>query len=166
MMARASMGRRWPGRACARIGVLLAALVAGGAGMAGAALPTSEDQLVTAVKSALQARDMTAFEELVNWEGATKMRRRMVSYQLRSGFGRPIRSIGLEPFPVDGFKRIEELGTMRPNMAVTQQLRVVFDEPDTLYGKPPTALFLIGKEGGSYRIALVVPTKKPDGDRR
>ena len=42
--------------------------------------------------------------------------------------GRPIRSITLEPFPADGFKEIEDRGTLRPNMPVTQQLRVVFDE--------------------------------------
>ena len=86
------------------------------------------------VRAALLAHDLGAFDELVNWDGASKYRRRAVVYQLRYGFGRPIRSIGLEPFPADGFKEIEGRGTLRPNMPVTQQLRVVFDEPDNAFG--------------------------------
>ena len=121
--------------------------------------------VVGAVRTALESRDFEAFdEELVNWEGASEMRRRAVSFQLRHGFGRPIRSIGLEPFPEDGFRVIEERGTMKPNMPVSQQLRVVFDEPDTAYGKPPTALFLIGQQDDAYKIALVVPTKQRQDD--
>ena len=60
-----------------------------------------------ACAAALEERDLAAFEELVNWDGAGKMKRRVVSYQLRYGFGRPIRSIALEPFPADGFSEIE-----------------------------------------------------------
>lgn len=48
-------------------------------------------------------------------------------------------------------------------MPVSQQLRVVFDEPDTASGHPPTALFLVGRQDDAYRIALVVPVKPPGG---
>ena len=146
------------------LGLGFAALLAGGVASADAAPPTSEGDLVGAVRTALESHDLEAFDELVNWDGATKMRRRMVSFQLRYEFGRPIRSIALEPFPENGFDTINERGTMRPNMAVSHQLRVVFDEPDNAYGKPPTAMFLVGKEDEAYRIALVLPTKKPGKD--
>jgi hypothetical protein len=141
-------------------------LTAASGGVALGAPPATEDQLVTELKAALLERDLAALEELVNWEGASKMRRRAVTYQLRSGLGRPIRSIAVEPFPADGFREIEERGTLRPNMPVSQQVRVVFDEPDNPYGRPPTAVFLVGKEGEAYRIALVVPTRRPGEDRR
>jgi hypothetical protein len=49
-------------------------------------------------------------------------------------------------------------------MPVSQQVRVVFDEPANVYGKPPTIVFLIGRAGEAYRIALVVPTERPGGD--
>jgi hypothetical protein len=161
-----SAARRWHGGPwCGRLGILLLAL-AGGASTASGVQPTTEDQLVAEVKAALLAHDLPAFEELINWDGASKMKRRAVSYQLRYGFGRPIRSITLEPFPADGFAEIERRGTLKPNMAVSQQLRVVFDEPDNAFGRPPTALFLIGRQGEAYRIALVVPAKRPEGDRR
>jgi hypothetical protein len=100
---------------------------------------------------------------LVNWEGASKMRRRMVSYQIRHAFKRPIRSMTVEPFPADGFKEIEQRGTLKPNMAVSKQIRIVYDEPDTEFGMPPTEFFLIGKLGDAYKIALVVPTRPPGG---
>ena len=37
-------------------------------------------------------------------------------------------------------------------------------DPDNPYGKPPTALFLVGREGNAYRIALVVPTEQRPRD--
>jgi hypothetical protein len=126
-----------------------------------AALPTTDQQLLSTVRTALEQHDLDTFNELVNWDGASKMRRRAVTYQLRYGFGRPIRSITLEPSPADQLHAMESAGRFRANMPVEQQIRVVFDEPDTSFGKPPTALFLVGKEEDGYRIALVVPTAPP-----
>jgi len=161
-----AVARRRRGRHRACLGALLVILVGGGVTAAPGAQPTTEDQLVAELKAALLARDLATLEDLVNWEGASKMRRRAVTYQLRSGLGRPIRSVTMEPFPADGFREIEERGTLRPNMPVSRQVRVVFDEPDNPYGRPPTAVFLVGKQGEAYRIALVVPTRKPGEDRR
>ncbi|MFO1074490.1 MAG: hypothetical protein U1E17_17755 [Geminicoccaceae bacterium] len=154
---------RWPGRAG-----LLAATVAVGAWLApgsgdAAALPTTDDQLVTTVRQALLEHDLAVFDELVNWDGATKMKRRLVTYQMRYGFGRPIRSIALEPFPATAQATLDQEGRFKTNMPVSQQLRVVFDEPDTASGHPPTALFLVGRQDDAYRIALVVPVKPPGG---
>ena len=164
MAQQCTAARRGRGAPLARLGLALAAL-AGGAGTAsGAAQPTTEEQLVAEVKAALLGHDLAAFDDLVNWDRATKMRRRMVTYQLRYGFGRPIRSVTLEPFPADGFDELRERGTLEPNMPVTRQLRVVFDEPDD-DGQPPTELFLIGRQGEAYKIALVVPTRRP-GDAK
>ena len=77
------------------------------------------------------------------------------SYQIRSTFGRPIRSITLEPFPADGLKEAESRGTQKANMTVSHRLRVIFDEP-------PTDVFLIGKDQDVYRIALVNPVPRND----
>lgn len=143
--------------------LLAAALLVGGGTAAQGAPAASEEQLAAEIRSAVTRGDLPALEGLVNWEGAGKMRRRMVSYQLRHTFRRPIRSFTVEPFPADGFKEIEQRGTLKANMAVTKQVRVVFDEPDTEFGKPPTEFFLIGKHGDEYKIALVVPTRPPGG---
>lgn len=155
------------GARSSRLGVFLGSaalaclLITGKVTAAGAvALPSTDDQLVTTVRTALEGRDFATFEELVNWDGASKMRRRAVSYQLRYGFGRPIRSITLEPSPAAELQAMEAQGRFKANMPVTQQIRVVFDEPDTSYGKPPTAFFLVGREGDAYRIALVLPTQQ------
>lgn len=164
----ARLGRR-PGALGALVGSLgLGLLLAGGgATAAGAvALPTTDEQLVSTLRAALEGHDLATFEQLVNWDGAGKMKRRMVSYQLRYGFGRPIRSITLEPFPVDELSEMEANGRFKANMPVSQQVRVVFDEPDNAYGKAPTAVFLVGREGEAYRIALVVPAQRPGGDGR
>lgn len=162
------LGRRRRSRGLeSLLGALAAALLlgAGSATAAGVvALPSPDEQLVSTMRTALQDRDFAAFEQLVNWEGASKMRRRVVSYQLRYGFGRPIRSITLEPSPAGQLREMEAQGRFRANMPITQQIRVVFDEPDNPYGKPPTALFLVGRAGEAYRIALVVPTERPRDD--
>ena len=155
------------GAGFSRLGALLGSLAlgclltAGTVTAAGAvALPSTDEQLVSTVRTALEGHDLATFDELVNWDGASKMRRRAVDYQLRYGFGRPIRSITLEPSPADALRDMEAQGRFKANMPITQQIRVVFDEPDNAYGKPPTALFLVGREGDAYRIALVLPTQQ------
>lgn len=156
------MGRAMTGRyALRRLVWLPLALVLStlGPSAQGREPPRTEEELVSVVRTALTSRDLAAFEELINWEGASVMRRRMTTFQLRSGFGRPIRSIGLEPFPADGLRELESGGTLKANMPITQRLRVVFDEPPGESGRPPTSLFLVGKEDDAYRIGLVVAAK-------
>ncbi len=156
---------RRPNLLAAGAAVLGWCLLAGGSGgaFAATALPTTDEQLVSTVRQALQAHDLAALENLVNWDGATPMRRRLVVYQMRYGFGRPIRSITLEPFPEGGFSELQVRGTLMLNMPVTQRLRVVFDEPDNGSGHPPGVMFLIGQQQQAYRIALVVPVTAPGG---
>ena len=105
-------------------------LVAAGTGQAAVeSLPTSDAELVATVRSAIIESDMATFDQLINWDGASKMARRVVTFSVRHGLGRPIRSIALEPFPADGLAKIEAQGKKHANMPVTNQLRVVFDEP-------------------------------------
>jgi hypothetical protein len=123
-------------------------------------LPRTEEELVQRVRTALIERDLGSFEQLINWDGATAIKRRIVSFEVRHGFGRPIRSIALEPFPPDGLRELEAEGKLKANMPVSHQLRVVFDEPDGDQGHPPTEVFLIGKAGNAFRIALVVRARR------
>jgi hypothetical protein len=153
----------WAPRLGAWLGsVALGCLLAAGSAAAAqtVALPSTDVQVVSTVRTALQDHDFATSEQLVNWDGASKMRRPAVSWQLRYGFGRPIRSITLEPSPADQLRDMKAQGRFKATMPITQQIRVVFDEPDNPYGKPPTALFLVGREGDAYRIALGVPTEQ------
>ena len=148
------------------LAVLGCGLLAGGRGaLADAAPPTTEAALVGTVRQALQAHDLDTLQTLVDWDGITPFRRRLVVYQMRYAFGRPIRSAALEPFPSDGLDELKALGTLKVNMPVTEQLRVVFDEPDA-QGHVPSVVFLIGRQDQAFRIALVVPTKPGGGARQ
>jgi predicted exporter len=151
-------------RLCLGLAVALAA-----AGAEAADLPRTEEELVRQVRAALVAGDMAAFEELINWEGARGVKRRIVAFQVRHGFGRTIRSVALEPFPADALRDVEARGTLKANMPVTHRLRVVFDEPPAAgaaeAGAPPTDLFLVGKAAdGAFRIALVVRDERAADD--
>jgi hypothetical protein len=145
---------------------LAAALAVSAAGAEAADLPRTEEELVRQVRAALVGRDIAAFEELINWEGARGVKRRIVAFQVRHGFGRPIRSVALEPFPADGLRDVEARGTLKANMPVSHRLRVVFDEPPAAEGAgPPTDLFLVGKAAdGAFRIALVVRDERAADD--
>ena len=125
-------------------------------------LPKTPDELIATVSQAITDHDMAVFEDLVNWKDARKIRKQVVSYQIRTTFGRPIRSITLEPFPADGLKEAESRGTQKANVPVSHRLRVVFDEPAGESGNPPTDVFLIGKDQAVYRIALVNPVPGND----
>ncbi|MGE7417553.1 hypothetical protein [Methylobacterium tarhaniae] len=128
-----------------------------------APLPAQADALVAYVTKALTDHDLPAFERLVNWTGTRAQRKRLTLYQIRSGFGRPIKAAALEPMPDDGLSEATSRGTLKANMPVTERLRVVFDEPPVEGDAAPTSVFLIGREGGTYRIALLVPTGPPRG---
>jgi hypothetical protein len=143
----------------AAFALLLAGLASGGPATGGE-LPRSEAELVETVKAALLNRDMAALEALVNWDGARPFRKRAVKAQISTALGRPIKSVALEPFPPDGLQEAESRGTLKANMPVSHQLRVVFDEPAGPSGGVPTDLFLIGRNGDDYRITLVVPVPK------
>ncbi|MBE7247630.1 MAG: hypothetical protein INR63_22025 [Actinomycetospora chiangmaiensis] len=126
-------------------------------------LPGQADALVAYVTKAMNDHDLSAFERLVNWSGTRAQRKRLTLYQIRAGFGRPIKAAALEPMPEDGLAEATSRGTLKVNMPVTDRLRVVFDEPPVEGDAPPTSVFLIGREGGAYRIALLVPTGPPKG---
>jgi hypothetical protein len=142
----------------------LAGLVAMSSTAFGRELPKTEEELIDQVRTAMAASDIDAFSDLVYWEGAPDIRRRLTKFQIRCGFGRKIRSIALEPFPEEGVRKIEESGTLKPNMPITNRLRVTFDEPAEEDGGQPASVFLIGKMDGAYRIALVVRAKRPPSD--
>ena len=156
MTSRVSSRGRWRGRCLAALVVL--PLLGAGA-VAAAKGPSSEAELVDTVRTALLERDQETFDALINWSGAGTIKQRVVRFQVRHGFGRPIRSIGLEPLPKDALAKLEARGTLKANMPVSHRLRVEFDEPPRPDGNPPVDVFLIGKDGGIFKIALVVRTE-------
>jgi hypothetical protein len=128
-------------------------------------LPRTDEELIETIEAAMIARDFEPFEQLVYWEGAGDIKRRIVTFEIRRGFGRKIGSIGIEHFPENGMAKIDAMKQLRVNMPVTHRVRVTFDEPvleNT--GKPPTSVFLVGKRDGAYRIALVVRKVDDDDD--
>ena len=91
----------------------------------------------------------------MNWDGVKLPRRRLTLYQIRTTFGRPIKTATVEDFPTDGLSEAESRGTFRPNMAITKRLRIVFDEASDDPESPPTNVFLVGQKDGVYRIAVL-----------
>lgn len=151
------------GRMLAVASLMAFAPLSGGA-QAQSTLPATEAELVAAVERAFLDRDDAAFDALVNWEGAGTIKKRIVRYQIRREFGRPIRHIGLEAMPAGALDAIGKRGTLRLNMPVTHRLRVEFEGPPRPEGNPPADVFLVGMRDGVYRIALVVRDEKAKDD--
>jgi len=128
-------------------------------------LPRTNEDLVDTIRSAIDQRDFEPFQQLVNWDGAGKIKRRIVRFEIRRGFGRKIDTIAIEDFPKDGMAKIDAMKQLRVNMPVTHRVRVTFDEPPLeKTGRQPTSVFLVGKQDGAYRIALVVRNVDDDDD--
>ena len=128
-------------------------------------LPRTDEDLIDTIRSAIDERDFEPFQKLVNWDGAGKIKRRIVRFEIRRGFGRKIDTIAIEDFPKDGLAKIDAMDKLRVNMPVTHRVRVVFDEPPLeRTGRKPTSVFLVGKQDGAYRIALVVRNVDDDDD--
>jgi hypothetical protein len=109
----------------------------------------------------LTGHDLDAMDRLVEWDGARPVRRRMTLYQIRYNFGRPIKSVQVEPFPPDGLQDARAQLNLKPNLPVTERLRVVFDEPAGPDGELPASVFLLGRENGVYRISLLLGSGPP-----
>jgi len=117
-------------------------------------LPRTDDELVDRIRAAMDARDYEPFKDLVYWEGAGKIKRRIVRFEIRRGFGRKIDRIALEDFPKDGMAKIDAMKQIRVNMPVTHRVRVTFDEPPLeRTGRPPTSVFLVGKRQTGWRLS-------------
>lgn|GEM_PF-3412571 len=146
--------------------VLVAVCVTCLAGNAAAdGLPRSEAELKAAVRTAIESGDYATFEQLVYWDGAGKIKKRVVAYQVRRGLGRQIREISVAPFDEQTLHELKTNERHRLNMPVTHELRVVFDEPPVnAAGMPPTSVFLVGKRDDVYRIALMVRKFDDDDD--
>jgi hypothetical protein len=161
---------RAPGRPIAALVAAMLFVLTGLSGAVGAmaatkALPATDEDLVETIETAIAARDYGAFEDLVYWEGAGKIKRRIVAFEIRRGLGRKIERIALEDFPKDGLAKVEAMPQLRVNMPVTHRVRVTYDEPPINdQGKLPTSVFLVGKKDGAYRIALVVRDAVDDDD--
>lgn len=128
-------------------------------------LPRTDEELLDRIRTAIDAKDYGPLEELVYWEGAGKIKRNIVAFEIRRGLGRKIDSITFEEFPEDGMAAINDMEKLRVNMPVTNRVRVTFDEPAINdQGMQPTSVFLVGKRDGAYRIALVVRNFDDDDD--
>lgn len=166
-----SRDRRGPGRifgAASRLislGAVACFLTIGTAFAVAEDLPRSDQELVDRIRTAINAKDYQPLEELVYWEGAGKIKRNIVAFEIRRGLGRKIDSITFEDFPDDGMAKIQAMDKLRVNMPVTNRVRVTYDEPPINdQGKQPTSVFLVGKKDGAYRIALVVRNFDDDDD--
>lgn len=132
-----------------------------------APLPTTGDAMLSEIRTALEARNYERLAELIYWEGAGKIKKRVVRYRVRGTMGRQIKSISLSDYKKDQLDDKESInGRLRLNMPVTHKIRIVYDEPNSeVTGTTPTTVFLIGPKKDAMRIALVVRNyKDDDGD--
>ena len=134
-------------------------------GAAAAELPKTGEELLATLRGAIESRDYESIEALVNWEGAGTIKRRVVAFQIRHGLGRPIREIVLEPIPEQGLDAALATVGLKPNMALSERVRVVYDEPPVdASGKRPASVFMVGRQDGFYRIGLVIQPVVEDDD--
>lgn len=136
-----------------------------GVSAAAAELPKDRDAVVEYIRTAIENRDYDMLKDLVFWKDTGKIKKRIVRFHLSRSLGRPIKSIGFEDFPADAFDEVKAGGRYAPNMDITHAVRVIFDEPASeTTGKPPTAVFLLGKRKNVFRVALVNRAFEDDDD--
>ncbi len=140
-------------------------LTLAGAAASTADLPRDPDALIEMIRTAIEARDYDTFQRLVLWKDAGEIKKRIVRFHLNRNLGRPIKSISFEPFPEGGMDAAIATGKLAPNMEITHQVRVIFDEPPIdQNGKLPTSVFLVGLRDDVFRIGLVNQKGADDDD--
>ena len=119
-------------------------------------LPETPEALMNDIRTAIETKNYDLLKSIVFWKDAGKIKKRIIRFQLNRNLGRKIKSLTWEDFPEGGFDGIIATGKLAPNMEMTNRVRVVFDEPIIeSTGKQPTAVFLVGKRKGAWRIGLV-----------
>ena len=154
-----------------RLPILLSMLIAALLGVSSACLPafaksrpTTEEELIETVRTAIEKADFEAFEDLVLWTDVSPFKRRLISVQIRHGLDRPIGKITLEHADTATRFDLQRMRGVRLNMPVTYLLRVAYnDEPGEL-GGTPGAVYMVGKLDGVYRIAVLVRSETHDDD--
>ena len=126
-----------------------------------AAAVQADDEIVVRIRAAVVERDLDYFEKrLVDWDGARKRTQRLTLFQIRECFGRPIKSVALEPLKPDPDVPLVPDG-YRTNLPVTHLLHIVFEEqhaPD----ETPSCVFMLSKDpSATYRMALVLSKDAP-----
>ncbi|MEQ9641154.1 MAG: hypothetical protein RIM84_14115 [Alphaproteobacteria bacterium] len=147
-----------------RLGIaVLVGVVVQATTLAAAALPTNSEAMAALLRDAIAERDYGAIEAVINWDGAGKIKRRVVAFSVRRGLGRTVKSITVEPTDGQAIAATAKLNNKRLNMPVSHKIRVVYDEPP-INGVVPTAVYLVGGDEAGWRIALVVRTGGHHGD--
>ena len=118
--------------------------------------PAEQDAMIGLIRESIETHNYDILKDLVFWKDTGRIKKRIVRFHLYRALGRKIRSIDWEEFPKDGMNGVLATGQLKPNMDITHQVRVIFDEPDLQnVGKPPTFVFLVGQHEGVWRIGLV-----------
>lgn len=142
---------------------LAAFLVAAPAGAAD--LPRDPDAAMGMIREAIETRNYDLLSDLVFWKDTGHIKKRIVRFHLSRALGRSIKSITWEEFPEDGMRGVLATGKYAPNMKITHQVRVVFDEdPVPPANKQPVTVFLVGQHEGVWRIGLVNRSGFDDDD--
>ena len=128
-----------------------------GAGATEAAAPQAA-AFADRVRLALNNHDLDFFEnQVVNWDGVRPRQRRLTLFQIRECFARPIKDVSVEPLKRDASTPLVPEG-FKTNMAVTDLLRVTFDEPKSDKQDQPACVFMLSREPTRFRIALILST--------
>ena len=150
--------------ACANSSVLADGAGAAPRGQVGApaqvvaSAPAGDEAFIATMRKAVADHDLDFFDKhLIDWDGARKRTQRLTLFQIRECFGRPIKSIGLEPLKPDPAAPLVPEG-YRTNLPVTHLLRIAFDEQHPA-GENPSCVFMLSKDpSASYRMVLVLST--------
>jgi hypothetical protein len=130
--------------------------------------PADEDRspaataLTEAFRRAHEARDLPAFEKLVEWTDVTASMRKVALESFELNLGQRIQAIFVTPAdPKEDRSFTLDSVTYRPNLAPFRVLTVWFEiaGPEWAGGVMKTS-YLVGRApGGSYRIAAPAPAR-------
>jgi hypothetical protein len=119
------------------------------------ALPVSEQELVAQVRTAIETKDFSVLDRIVNWSDVSDYRRRLLSTQILHALGRPIGKIELDAADEKTAQELAQLKHHHLNQSVTHLLRVTYADGEP-GGIEPTFVFLVGKASDAYRIVLLI----------
>jgi len=122
------------------------------------ALPTSEQELVTSVRSALDKKNVEMMLDLVCWDGVDSSMKDSLKATFQYLVSQKVKDVNIGPLrPGAITEYVLEGKKFKTNLTPIKQLNIVIDDGDP-NGKLTTSL-MVGQKGNDFLIATAAQVK-------
>lgn len=116
-------------------------------------LPQSTEELEQRYLESYQKKDLDGIYSLINWQGVSRYKKKMVKVYTRNSLGKSIKKTDFEAIDESLLKNYS-VGEKKykTNLSVKKLFRIEFDNPQ----REESLVYLVGKSAAGYQFSLSI----------